>query len=77
MPSTYNSAAERNKNAQVCHLSLTDETSRVLADGPCVQLTSGYDEIARSLFSDGLSHVGNYELGEVIGKGIPRPPSPG
>ena len=36
-------------------------------------MTSGYDEIAQSLFSDGLSVVGNYELGEVIGKGIPRP----
>jgi len=33
-------------------------------------LTSGYDEIARSLYADELSIVGNYELGAVIGKGI-------
>jgi hypothetical protein len=32
-------------------------------------LTSGYDEIARSLFADELSVVGNYEIGEMIGKG--------
>jgi hypothetical protein len=33
-------------------------------------LTSGYDEIARSLFADELSVVGNYEIGEMIGKGL-------
>jgi hypothetical protein len=32
-------------------------------------LASGYDEIARSLFSEELSVVGNYELGAMIGKG--------
>jgi hypothetical protein len=33
-------------------------------------LAGGYDEIARSLFADELSFVGNYEIGEMIGKGI-------
>ena len=34
-----------------------------------LQLATGYDEVARSLFADELSTVGNYEIGEMIGKG--------
>jgi len=72
--STYSSAAERNKNAQVPQSFLS---SIPLFDHPFfhdamlmgLQLATGYDEVARSLFADELSTVGNYEIGEMIGKG--------
>jgi hypothetical protein len=41
----------------------------IVAEAGVAQLTSGYDEIARSLYTEELSVVGNYEIGEMIGKG--------
>jgi hypothetical protein len=67
MLAIYNSAAERNKNAQV--LPAPSKLCEFVAEAGVAQLTSGYDEIARSLFTEELSVVGNYEVGEMIGKG--------
>jgi hypothetical protein len=73
MLSTYSAAAERNKNAQV-RVSAEPSPRTILAVHDVmltgdIQLATGYDEVARSLFSDELSTVGNYEIGQMIGKG--------